>query len=758
MIPDLDKIPPELKAFPQWVCYRQNKIPVNPKTGDNAKADDPSTWDEFDQAVRHWEAHRGNGITGIGYEFSGDDPFAGVDLDKCRNPETGEIEPWALEIVTHLNSYTEVSPSGTGLHIWIKGQLPPDGRHKGKVEMYDSGRYFTVTGHHIEGTSTTIENRQAELEALHAEIFGKTSEEPKRRSGRYTKSGGNSKNGLSDDALLDEIFKSKAGNKFRDLWQGDIDYLKFHYAYPSPSEADIALCSILAFWTEKDAQRIDRLFRKSGLMRNKWDEYRGAQKYGEKTIAKAIANTKEVWKGARKRKNANQKKDASSNNTSPQNKGHNPLDGFNKKHAVIMVGGKCQIMNEIIDPVFNRPDITFSSINDFKNRYSNMVLEYTDNEGNSREVPLTALWLKTKKRRQYEGIVFAPGKCIPNYYNLYKGFAVEAVKGDWFLFRKFMFEIIAGGSEEIFKYLLRWMARLVQDPGGDRIGVSIVMRGKMGVGKGVFTTQFGEIFGSHFLHISNPTHLVGKFNNHFKSAILVFVDEGNWAGDKAAEGVLKAMITEKHLMIEPKGKDSFPIENHIHLIFASNNAWVVPAGLEERRFLVLDVSDKHMQDHDYFGAIIELMNNGGREALLYDLLEMEVKDEDLRKIPRTSALLDQIVHTMPAVHKFWLERLRAGTLLKRDYQWKEFVVTEDLHGQYLEFAQAVGDKNGLIDRQFGKELRRLCPNIKRVRRTIDGQERWVLLTPPLDICRTHFENMVHMKINWGSEEFSHGQS
>ena len=156
---DLDKIPPELKAFPQWVCYRSNKIPVNPKTGDNAKADDPGTWSEFDHAVRYWEAHRSNGIAGIGFEFSPGDPYTGVDLDKCRKPETGEIEPWALEIVRHLNSYTEVSPSGTGLHIWIKGKLPPGARRKGKVEMYDTARYFTVTGHHLEGTPINIEPR-----------------------------------------------------------------------------------------------------------------------------------------------------------------------------------------------------------------------------------------------------------------------------------------------------------------------------------------------------------------------------------------------------------------------------------------------------------------------------------------------------------------------------------------------------------------------------------------------------------------------
>jgi putative DNA primase/helicase len=166
LTPELDKIPPELKAFPQWVCYRSNKIPVNPKTGDNAKADEPATWGEFDQAVRHWEAHRGNGIAGIGFEFSSADSCSGIDLDHCRDPATGEIEPWALEIVRRLNSYTEVSPSGMGLHIIVKASVPPGGNRKGRVEMYDSARYFTMTGHHLEGTPLNIEPRQAALQCF----------------------------------------------------------------------------------------------------------------------------------------------------------------------------------------------------------------------------------------------------------------------------------------------------------------------------------------------------------------------------------------------------------------------------------------------------------------------------------------------------------------------------------------------------------------------------------------------------------------
>jgi hypothetical protein len=167
-----------------------------------------------------------------------------------------------------------------------------------------------------------------------------------------------------------------------------------------------------------------------------------------------------------------------------------------------------------------------------------------------------------------------------------------------------------------------------------------------------------------------------------------------------------------------------------------------------------------MQDHEYFAAIINQMNNGGREALLYDLLEMDISDINLRKIPRTNALLDQIVHTMPTVHKFWLERLRAGTLLKDHRQWEEFVITEEVHREYLDFALDVGERYRLIDTQFGVQLRRLCPDIKRGKRSIGGRDRYVLYFPVLETCREQFENTVRIKVNWepDPEEVDHGES
>jgi phage/plasmid-associated DNA primase len=296
------------------------------------------------------------------------------------------------------------------------------------------------------------------------------------------------------------------------------------------------------------------------------------------------------------------------------------------------------------------------------------------------------------------------------------------------------------------------MAQLVQEPGGDRPGTSLVLRGKQGTGKGCFATQFGRIFGTHFLHITNQKQLTGRFNSHLKDALLVFCDEGIWAGDKSAEGVLKGMITEDLIMVEPKGKDPFAVKNHIRLIVASNNNWVIPAGLEERRFFVLDVDDKYMQNKDYFKALFEQMDNGGREAMLKDLLEYELMGFDLRTFPRTKALTDQILNSMNSVGKFWFDRLKDGSLGTIEDGWSGKVESEALYNHYLDFAGKIGDRYKVSESQFGKEIRDLCPEVvrKRMKRDMSQEKVYHLLFPSLEECRKLLESKVKNEIDWES--------
>ena len=279
--------PVELKTRQQWVCWRrevrdgkQTKIPYRADGKGMASTTDPTTWASYESVIKAYQA---GGYDGIGFVFSPDDPFTGIDLDHCRDPQTGEIDPWAMAIIESLKSYTEVTPSDTGVHIITKGKLPPGGNRKGKLEVYDRGRYFTITGAHLEGTPGTIEERQHELTDLHARTFPKAlpANEP----------GGNGLRpvGLGDAELISKAMAATNGATFTSLWKGDTSA---HGG--DDSAADLALCSHLAFWTGNDPTRIDSLFRQSSLYREKWER----QDYRDRTINKAIASTGETYSPA----------------------------------------------------------------------------------------------------------------------------------------------------------------------------------------------------------------------------------------------------------------------------------------------------------------------------------------------------------------------------------------------------------------------------------------------------------------------------
>jgi len=140
-----------------------------PGTASFASVQDPETWASFDAAVE--TAADDDPVAGIGFVFTEDDPFVGVDLDDCRNAETGEADSWAHEIIEQLDSFTEVSPSGTGYHVYVRGELPDGGNRSGDIECYESARFFTVTGDRVPGTPHDINERTAELADLHAEYI-----------------------------------------------------------------------------------------------------------------------------------------------------------------------------------------------------------------------------------------------------------------------------------------------------------------------------------------------------------------------------------------------------------------------------------------------------------------------------------------------------------------------------------------------------------------------------------------------------------
>lgn len=293
-----EKIPLELKQLPHWVGWKymqrpgedhKRKVPINAMDGQPAKSNDPTTWCDFDTACLGKERF---GLDGIGFMFSGDGIF-GIDIDHCYDPETQELDPAAAEIIETVQSYTELSPSGTGIHILCKGVLPEGRKRRGAVEMYSTLRYFTVTGNQF-GLEYPFSDCTERVAVMHRKYLGEEETAAGAQKAALPMPTGRGTNAdMSVDAILRRMFDSKHGQKLQDLYNGSWE--RYGIGDGSQSSADQAFCNTLAFWCRCDAALMDAIFRRSGLYRQKWDKRRGAKTYGQITIDRAIKDCRDIW-------------------------------------------------------------------------------------------------------------------------------------------------------------------------------------------------------------------------------------------------------------------------------------------------------------------------------------------------------------------------------------------------------------------------------------------------------------------------------
>jgi hypothetical protein len=326
---------------------------------------------------------------------------------------------------------------------------------------------------------------------------------------------------------------------------------------------------------------------------------------------------------------------------------------------------------------------------------------HTKDDGSKVYKPVANVWLNHTMRRQYiHGVAFDPSttKPISNILNLWEGYAVQPVAGDWSLLRDHIRVNICSEDPIRMNYLMGWMARMLQYP-AEQGEVAVVMRGGEGIGKGTLAKALIHIIGQHGLAISNAKHLVSNFNAHLRDAIFLFADEAFFAGDKSHIGVLKAVITEPYLTVEAKFANAVQMPNFLHVMMASNSEWVVPASLDSRRFFMLEVEETVKNNHEYFGAIRDQMANGGYQAMLYDLLNLDISSFNVRDVPVTKALQDQRVLSLPHHILWWKECLDRGYVYKSKIglhdefaEWTVDCSTELLYNSYIDFAKLHGER------------------------------------------------------------------
>lgn len=422
-----------------------------------------------------------------------------------------------------------------------------------------------------------------------------------------------------------------------------------------------------------------------------------------------------------------------------------PVTALNNEFAFVLSGGGSHILWETKDHK-GQQTLVHLSEQAFHKKFASRQLRF----GRQR-VQVTEAWMNSPNRRSYDGLVFQPGIDVDRrFYNLWTGFAFDVdapvtAKGreglDMYL--SHLRENICGGVGYLYDWLIAYLAHLVQKP-WEKPHTALVLRGAKGVGKNQFVEHFGKLLGPHFVLTSNRRYLLGQFNGHLESCLLMVLDEAFWSGDKQAEGTIKDLITGSTHIIEHKGKEPYVIDNLTRIVIMGNERWLVPASYDERRFAVFDVGEGKKQNHDFFAQLNECMQGGGYQALLAYLSKVNIHGFNLNCAPYTEALADQKYESLDIVDNWWHDSLMAGHLIGLSAsaeEWKEKVTMVDLKYALATYCRGRNIRSRLPDdRSLFQAISRSCPMAKK--------HGAAVILPALNVSRGLWDRFMGHETQW----------
>ena len=317
--------------------------------------------------------------------------------------------------------------------------------------------------------------------------------------------------------------------------------------------------------------------------------------------------------------------------------------------------------------------------------------------------------------------------------NLYGGMATRAIQGDCSLILQHIKEVWCGDKDDVNDYVLNWFARMIQIP-QKVASTALALCGEQGAGKNVITDIFDRAFGHHGVTFSRGDQLTGRFNAQLASSVFVCADEATWGGSKSEEGFYKAVITNDTFMMEQKGLEQFEAANCVHLVTLTNNDWSVPQGLDDRRFVSLDVISKYKNNLTYFSALRNQINNGGAEAFIHFLMNRDIsnfKPQDRPNHKTTTAYnnklqsADSTIQWIAECISFKTIENNYGVLVSNDkmqkycigatgiscdaHYWGNEVVIpkKDLYGAYVGWCQKNRNQHVKPNNIFAKDMKKL---------------------------------------------------
>lgn len=427
-----------------------------------------------------------------------------------------------------------------------------------------------------------------------------------------------------------------------------------------------------------------------------------------------------------------------------------PLAKLNQECAFVRINGKHRIIYRTLDE-YGMKDYALIEEGTFHAMHQS--LEVLDK--NNKPIPATKVWMKDAKRPTFQGLTFRPsGKAPAGFFNTWSGWrftgrepeanspeAKDAVE----TFLEHMAENVCDGDTNLFNYVERWIAHIVQTP-EKRVPVALVVRGLKGTGKSFMTDTLQETFGlSTAVTLEKGTSLYGKFNSQLAKKMLICCEEAFWAGSKDAESVIKHLISGPSVMVEYKGLEQVPMANYARFVILGNEDWLIPASSDERRFCVTNINPRRREDKKYFGGIRDGMEAGGYARLFRHYAE-EVELGNFHQIgaPNTAALVDQKIQSLPLVARWWFGFLQDSGLPG----WPEQITRAELYSHLRTFA-ARGNVTSRLPPEYmvTAELQRFCPGLLETR-AATGKGPIILLLPTLTRCREMFDAQIGGKMKW----------
>lgn len=423
-------------------------------------------------------------------------------------------------------------------------------------------------------------------------------------------------------------------------------------------------------------------------------------------------------------------------------------------HALVVVGGDTRVVKTDKE----KSTVSIMKVNAFKDYYNNRIFQTLNAAGNPVNVGLGSTWMISDNRRSYMETAFRPQEDVDdgtfNFWRKWPWRKVqmtdEQIWDECGLILEHARNVVCSGNEDHYRWLLAWMAQMVQDP-GNKPGTAVVLRSGEGTGKGALGKALEKMCGNYATYTAQTRQLTGNFNAHLERTLFLFADELDFSNTRKSEqnmGVLKSLITEGRIMIEAKGIDARQQDSCVRVLMCSNNDFVVPAGPTARRFSVLDVSEEYVRNKAYFTPLWKQINGKGPRALFCYLRDLNLDEyPDPREPLQTGALIDQKITSLEPLERWWFEALDAGKFTGQE-EWEREVACDDINSAYAMSLGAYDRNHRAIGTQLGMKLRKLCPSICRERTRIDGERVYAYKLPSLKKTRKQFEQYLSGDITW----------